>query len=459
MRTNAVLQDTVSERERRNQALAFELAAESIVLLENDGALPLQPCTAALFGAGAAYTIQGGSGSGEVNVRHAVNVLEGLENAGFTVTTKDWITKYDRLWKEGKEAYIRAFRKKLLRFNVDLTTELMTAEYRYPSGGLITEEEIYNSDTDTCIYVVSRQSGEGYDRKDEAGSFRMTDTEIENIRICADAYARFILVLNAGAVLDLSPLAEISGINALVYMNQLGMEGGNALAAVLTGSRVPYGKLAVTWARRYADYPFTDTFGHREHTRYKEGIYVGYRWFDSFLKKPLYPFGYGLGYTQFKLETTDVSAEKDMVRVSVNVTNTGETYKGKEVVQVYVSCPQDDEAKEYQRLAAFAKTKELAPGESEELVLCFPLSGLSSYSEEKAETYLEAGAYIVRVGTSSKETTPAAKLVSAKRIVLSRHRNLCVRKHRYVNCIKTRSHRKTYRIRYRLFRSIRILKR
>ena len=426
MRTNAVLQDTVSERERRNQALAFELAAESIVLLENDGVLPLQPCTAALFGAGAAYTIQGGSGSGEVNVRHAVNVLEGLENAGFTITTKDWITKYDRLWKEGKEAYIRAFRKKLLRFNVDLTTELMTAEYRYPSGDPITEDEIHNSETDTCIYVVSRQSGEGYDRKDEAGSFRLTDTEIENIRICADAYARFILVLNAGAVLDLSPLAEISGINALVYMNQLGMEGGNALAAVLTGSRVPSGKLAVTWAHSYSDYPFTDTFGHWEHTRYKEGIYVGYRWFDSFLKKPLYPFGYGLGYTQFKLETTDVSAEKDMVRVSVNVTNTGETYKGKEVVQVYVSCPQDGEAKEYQRLAAFAKTKELAPGESEELVLCFPLSRLSSYSEEKAETYLEAGAYIVRIGKSSKETIPAAKLILSKRIVLSRHRNLCV---------------------------------
>ena len=246
MQTKASFYGIITEREKKNQALAFEAAAEGIVLLENDGTLPLKPGRLALFGAGAAYTIQGGSGSGEVNVRHAANALEGLENAGFTVTTKDWIDRYDAEWKRGKEAFVRENRKKLRKLSTKLLAALMAAEYRYPSGDAITEREIEASGADTCIYILSRQSGEGHDRKDEAGSFRLTETEIANIRLCAGLYERFVLVLNTGAVIDLSPLDEIEGINALVYMNQLGMEGGNALAAVLTGLRTPSGKLAVT---------------------------------------------------------------------------------------------------------------------------------------------------------------------------------------------------------------------
>ncbi len=428
MQTKASFYDTVTEREKKNQALAFEAAAEGVVLLENDGALPLKPGKLALFGAGAAYTIQGGSGSGEVNVRHAVNALEGLKNAGFTVTTKDWIKRYDAAWKRGKEAFIRENRKKLRHLSTHVLAELMAAEYRYPSGDAITEQEIEASGTDSCVYILSRQSGEGHDRKDEAGSFRLSETEITNIRLCAERYARFILVLNTGAVINLSPLDEIEGINALVYMNQLGMEGGNALAAVLTGQRVPSGKLAVTWPKRYADIPDGDEFGpyapDGSHAPYCEGIYVGYRYFDSFGVEPRYAFGYGKSYTDFTVKTEAVELAGCDVRLSVAVTNTG-TFSGKEVVQVYVSCPPGDAAWEYQRLTAFGKTQLLAQAESETLTLRFPLAALSSYDESAAETYLEAGDYIVRVGDSSRNTVPAAKLTLSDRVVLSRHRNLC----------------------------------
>lgn len=429
MQTKARFEDTVSERERRNQALALTAAVEGIVLLENDGTLPLTPGKLALFGAGAGYTIQGGSGSGEVNVRHAVNALEGLEAAGFTVTTKDWIGRYDALWKQGKADFIREQRKKLFPPSTKVLADLMAAEYRCPSGEALTEQEVRASGTDTCLYVLSRQSGEGRDRRDEPGSFRLTETEIVNIRLCAESYSRFVLVLNTGAPIDLTPLESISGINALVYMNQLGMEGGNALADVLTGRQTPSGKLAVTWAKCYADYPTSKDFGpyakDAGHARYREGIYVGYRYFDSFAAVPRYPFGYGKSYTEFSLTAAGAALQGTQVQIRATVTNSGSRFTGKEVVQVYVSCPQGGLAKEYQRLAAFGKTGLLDPGAEETLDLAFTLAVLASYDEKMAETYLEAGDYIVRLGTSSRDTVPAAKIKLPRRTVLARHRHLC----------------------------------
>jgi beta-glucosidase len=427
MQTKASIHDTVSERERKNRTLAFEAAAEGIVLLENDGVLPLAPCSLALYGAGAAYTIQGGSGSGEVNVRHAASALEGLEAAGFTITTKDWIDRYDALWKQGREAFLREHRKKLRRLSAKVLAELMAAEYRYPAGGRITEQEISACRAEACVYVLSRQSGEGHDRRDEAGSFRLDETETHNIRLCAERFDRFVLVINSGAPVDLTPLDGMDGLNAVIYMNQLGMEGGRALSAVLTGERTPSGKLAVTWPASFRDVPFGDEFGipGENRARYKEGIFVGYRWYDSFGVRPRYPFGFGKSYTAFSVETTRVSLNGAEALVSVGVTNTGKTFSGKAVVQIYVSCPQGELKKEYQRLAAFGKTRLLAPGERDTLTLRVPLEALASYDEGNAETVLEAGEYVVRVGASSRETTPAARLTLPQHTVLSCHRNLC----------------------------------
>jgi len=426
--TNASRSSQATQRELDNKEIALQAAVEGIVLLENDGTLPLQPGTVALFGAGAGYTITGGTGSGEVNARHNTTVFEGLTNAGFTVTTSDWIERYDRQWKDGKQAFIKETRKLLKQFSVHVLADLMAADYRYPVGDLVNEDEMRASGTDTCIYVLSRQSGEGHDRVNEPGSYQMDDMELENIRRCAKFYDRFILVLNTGAPIDLTPLDYISGINAVLYMTQLGMETGNALAEVLTGAQSPSGKLAVTWAKNYHDYPFYDEFGvyskEPENTEYKEGIYVGYRFFDSFLVEPKYPFGYGGSYTMFSVAMNEAVLNGPSASLNVTVTNTGD-HAGKEVVQLYVSCPQEGLDKEYQRLVAFAKTDILQPGQSGELSLEFPLVALSSYEEATAETTLEKGTYILRLGNSSRDTEPVAALDLPEKVVVKKHENKC----------------------------------
>ena len=424
--TKAVTSKEISDRERRNRRLAYESAVEGIVLLENKGILPVEPGTIALFGAGAQYTIKGGSGSGEVNVRHVVTAEEGLEKAGFTIATKDWIRRYDALWRSGKEEFLRESRKKLQKIGTSVLADLMAAEYCYPAGDRIREDEIEASGTDTCLYIVARQSGEGHDRADEAGSYRLDPVEEANIRLCAEKYEKFILIINAGAPVDLSPLDEMSGIGAVVYMGQLGMEGGRALADVLTGRQVPSGKLAVSWPKRYADIPFSAEFSKNgeTHAEYKEGIYVGYRYYDSFQVEPRYAFGYGLGYTSFRTQVRSVVLEGLTVRFDVSVSNTG-TMPGREVLQLYVCCPQTGLEKEAQRLSAFGKTSLLKPGEEEILCLGCPVSLLSVYEEKSAQTILEEGDYLFRVGNSSRETKEAAILHVEKRAVLSRHRNLC----------------------------------
>lgn len=422
--TKASTSSAVNAREARNRELAFEAAAEGIVLLENDGVLPISPCSVALFGAGAEYTIKGGSGSGEVNVRHDINVLEGLEKAGFTVTSKDWIRRYSDTWKAGKDEFIRANRRKLLNLSAKVLAELMAAEYRYPSGDRIEETDL--GDADTCIYVLSRQSGEGYDRKDEAGSFRLDSVEEHSIRFLAEHFMRFILVINTGAPVDLTPLDGMSGIGAIVYMGQPGMEGGRALADVLTGKKTPSGKLAVTWPKSYEDIPFGDEYSipGEAHAAYKEGIYVGYRYYDSFGVDPRYPFGYGKSYTSFKISNVTAQTEGTGIRITADIANTG-SVSGKEILQIYASCPQEEQQKEFQRLCAFGKTKELAPGESEILTLSFPASFLASFNESLAETVLEKGDYILQAGDSSRNTRPVAVLRLDSRTVLSKHRNLC----------------------------------
>ena len=425
MRTKAHLSDLSTERESRNQQLSYKIATEGIVLLENDGALPVSPCKVALYGAGALYTLKGGSGSGEVNVRYHVTIVEGMEKAGFEIVTRDWIDRYDSLWKSGKEAFLRAVRRKLWWPTAHLIDELMAAEYRFPAGDLLSEEELSSCGADTCVYVISRQSGEGRDLADKPGSFRMDCIEEQNIRLCAAHFARFVLVINTGCPIDLSPIDGMKGVNAIVYMGQLGMEGGNALASALTGKSNPSGKLAVTWPKRYADVPYGEEFADDPvHAEYKEGIYVGYRYYDSFEVTPRYPFGFGMSYTSFQVEPLKTDIRQDKVQVQVRVTNIGKTCAGKEVVQLYVRCPGVDS--EYQRLVAFGKTECLAPGKAQTLTLTFRAEELSCYLEKEAQTVLEQGEYLLLAGTSSRATQLIAGLRVPQRIILCQHKNLCV---------------------------------
>jgi beta-glucosidase len=426
LRTKASYSNEVTERELQHRNIAYRAALEGIVLLENDGSLPIKPCKIALYGAGAAMTIKGGTGSGEVNERYSVSIMQGMEKAGFTVTTGKWIEDYNRMYKEGKEIYAEQIRKKFMRLKIG---EIMANPFRYPFGREISDDDIVSSSTDICIYVVSRQAGEGMDRKLDNSDNNLSEIEIKNIKKCVENYKTTIVVINVGSAFDVSFMDEIKGINALVFFCQQGTEGGTAFADILTGKVSPSGHLTDTWAMKYDDIPFGREFsylnGNLDNEYYKEGIYVGYRYFDTFNVKPRYEFGYGLSYTEFSISCSEAIVEKTKITVKTFVTNTGKAYSGKEVVQLYVSCPSGNIPKEYQKLVAFAKTKALKPGESQELDLSLDLSSVASFREESAEYILEKGDYIVRIGESSRKTIPCAVVELDEDVVVSKHQNIC----------------------------------
>lgn len=414
IRNKTAFTDDVTPLEEENRQVSYEAALEGIVLLENDGTLPLSPGKIALYGAGAGMTIKGGTGSGEVNERHVVSIAEGMENAGFTVTTKQWIDGYAEEYRKGEAAYRADFQKKLKSMRKADIVNIMSNPYQYPFGQPVTIEDVEASDTDICIYVVARQAGEGADRKLEKKEYSLSEEEKSNLAMCAANYEKLIVVINAGSVFDMSFLEEIPGISAVIFFAQQGMMGGQAFADLVCGKVSPSAKTVDTWAKRYEDIPgamdYSYLNGDVDEEYYREGIYVGYRYFDSFDVEPRYPFGYGKSYTEFSVENTAVKVEGTLVTVEAEVKNVGSTYGGKEVLQLYVSCPQTGTAKEYQKLAAFAKTRELKPGEREKVTLSFQMEDLAFFREEDSAYVLEAGDYILRLGTSSRDTKAAAVL-------------------------------------------------
>lgn len=427
--TKASYSDDVSDREKRNLEVAYRAACESVVMLKNEGALPFKGKLIAAFGAGVSKTIKGGTGSGEVNERSSVSILDGLENRGFRVTTKGWIEDFNAEYEKAYAKYQKESKHKFNIFKLGDSLSNLFGCFRMPSGRAVTKKDIAESGTENCIYVLSRQAGEGGDRRMEKGDYCLTDAELKAIKFCARNYENFVLIINCGSSIDMSALADIPDINAILYISQLGSQGGNAVADVLSGAVSPSGKLADSWAKAYSDLPFSDEYGclngDLDNDYYKEGIYVGYRYFDSFGVEPLYPFGYGLGYSKFKVGAPQVTVSGHELNVKVTVKNTGRKYGGKETVQLYVSPPAGKLEKEYQRLAAFAKTDLLAPGKSQELELCFDMAALASFRFDDACFVLEPGDYILRVGTSSRDTSPAAVLRLGREVIVSRHRHIC----------------------------------
>lgn len=419
----------VTQREKDNLAVAYEAACEAMVLLKNDGTLPFQTKKVALYGPGASMTIKGGTGSGEVNERHSVTILEGLEDRGFEITTRGWIADFEKAYTEAENAYKEAKRKRINLLKPNAIMDMLFDNFRAPGGRVMTREELEASGTDSCIFVLSRQAGEGGDRKAEKGDLFLTDEEAESIRLCAEYYDHFLLVINCGSAMDMSFVQEIPGINAILYLCQLGTEGGHAFADVVSGAVSPSGKLSDTWARHYSDLPFSDEYsylnGNLADEFYKEGIYVGYRFFDSFGVEPAYPFGFGLSYTDFDICSAGVFASGSQVTVHASVTNSGNTYSGKEVAQLYVSAPGGSLHKEYQSLAAFGKTADLAPGAKETLELTFDLKNLASYRESDGCYVLEQGDYILRLGNSSRSTIPVGVVTLGQEWIVSRHEHIC----------------------------------
>ena len=402
-----------------NRELARKAAAEGFVLLKNEGgALPLKNRKIALYGMGARKTVKGGLGSGSVEERYSVNIEDGLRNAGFEITTKRWLQDYDREYQETYAAWHDMVEEKVagIMDPMKLIPLAHSFVYRYPSGRLIDEQDIRESETNTAVFVLMRQAGEGNDRKLEKGDYYITDIERENLRFLAEHYRHTILVINVGGLIEMDFLDVIEGIDAVVLFVQGGEEGGNALADVLSGRENFSGKLADTIPMRYEDIPFGENFsylnGNTENEDYSEDIFVGYRYFDTFKKPVRFPFGFGLSYSAFTINAESVCAE-------------GREIAGKEVVQLYVSAPENGQSREMQRLITFAKTKTLEPGEREILTLRFDMGEAASYDEECAAWVLGAGDYILRVGNHSRNTTAAAVLELPEEVITRQLRNCC----------------------------------
>lgn len=420
--------DLEMPHEAPHRKLAYRAACESIVLLKNDGVLPVRTDAIALYGAGAAMTIKGGTGSGEVNERHSISIWEGMKKAGCDITTESWLSDYQKDYADGLAQFEKRISDSLKSLDIATYMNLFLQSYSYPFGRPITTEDVENSDTDTCIYVVARQSGEGHDRKLE--EFMLSEEEREHIRFCTSHYEKTIVVLNVGSSFDVCFMDEIPGINALIYFCQQGSAGGEAFADIISGKVTPSGKLTDTWVRSYDDVPFGHEYshlnGHLDNEDYKESIYVGYRYYDTFGVEPYFPFGYGLSYSQFNISYEHIHMyDGGCVAVTVRVTNTSDTFSGKEVVQLYASCPAGKLDKEYQRLVAFAKTGNLAPGESEELILMFPIQYLTSFNPDTKETLMEKGRYLLRIGSHSRNTQICAALDLTEDFIFEKHKEIC----------------------------------
>lgn len=416
----------VQPHEAPHRAISRKAAAEGIVLLKNDNqVLPLATGSKiALFGAGATHMVKGGTGSGDVNEREVVGIYQGLCDAGFKITSKAWVDEYDDIFTNAKLSW----RDKILTTMKESGMFFFDA---YTRNAFFTPDgpEIMATDTDTAIYVLSRVAGEGADRFYDKGDYCLTDNETHAIDNLCNLYKKVILIINTGGLMDLSFTDKYANIYSIVQLVQPGMEGGHALADVLSGKVTPSGKMTDTWARSYEDYPNAMTFSHMngnvDKETYEEGIYVGYRYFDSFEVPVRYSFGHGLSYTDFRIETESVCQKEDKIAVQVKVTNVGETYSGKEVVQIYASAPVGRLEKEYRRLCGFAKTSLLAPGQSETLTVSFPAYQMASYDDKTAHWVMEKGIYGIWVGASLAASQLKALLTLEDDKVLVKVKNIC----------------------------------
>ena len=403
----AVTTEDVRIYEIENTQTALDIAHESVVLLENrDNVLPIAKSgKIAMYGKGTVQTIKGGSGSGEVNNRVVYPDGKAYMSKGGCSTI------FGAFQREGYEVVNTSYLNAIRPYLPNRMVRTPAPEELLDPDALLADAQL----TDTAIYVIRRNTGEGRDRKPAKGDWYLSDEEQANIDLLAEIFPKTIVILNVTCI-DTSWIEE-SGVDAVVLIGAPGQMAGMAVLDILNGTVTPSGKLADTWAKDIWDYPSTELFSNINEDDYwksrieyyNEDIYVGYRYFDTFAANRVnYPFGYGKSYTTFSIETEDITADAENVTVTAKVTNTGDQYSGKEVVQVYYSAPAGELDKPYQELAAYGKTDTLAPGESQILTMTFRTADMSSYSEEKAAYVMEAGEYVIRVGNSSRDTGTAA---------------------------------------------------
>ena len=405
---------------KAHAAITRQSAAEGIVLLKNNGALPWKGeaiKTVALFGENSYDFLSGGTGSGCVHPPYVVDMLEGLKNAG--INSSATLTNIYRKYIDYARVKFQAERHPAKWFQ----TEMM-GQQKYPEISLspiAISKEVQGADA--AIITIGRQAGEGIDRDIETEFNLIPEERALIVDVCNAFHAAgkpVIVIINSGSVIE---TASWSGYpDAILCAWQPGMEGGNSIADLLTGKVNPSGKLTMTWPIAATDHASTKNFpgnidpytfemmvgnrmpipGHA-YTNHEEDIYVGYRYFDTFNREVAYPFGFGLSYTTFEFSKPMVKAKgKDAVEVSITVKNTG-AVAGKEIAQVYVQAPKGRLEKPAQELKAFAKTRELQPGESQTLTMTIPVRDLASFDEAGSQWLAEAGTYTFRIGASSRD--------------------------------------------------------
>ena len=401
----------IEQYEQEHLDLLYPHLGECTLFLKRDDAFPLdKPCSIAAYGNGVRHTVKGGTGSGEVNSRFFINVEEGLKQTGFTLTTSEWLDKYDEICKNYRKTWVKSMKKEAHKAHVFAPVYCMGVVMPTPEYELDLGEK-----ADAAIYVISRISGEGNDRRAVKGDVLLTDSEIRDILALNKMYEKFMLVINAGGVVDLTPVLEVRNI---LILSELGSETGKALGDILLGNLNPSGKLTATWAK-LEDYPYPMSFD-KDDTLYTDGLYVGYRYFDSYKKKPLFPFGYGLSYSSFEIDNFVVSNDRSTILVKVDVTNVSKV-PGQEVVQVYVSYNGDNI---YQQLAGFAKTPVLKENEKSTVEVSFNLEDLAKYDESRGLYYLPQGDYLLRVGNSSDNTSIAGVVSLNEEIITKVVKNM-----------------------------------
>lgn len=379
-----------------------------IVMLKNDGALPLkQGGTAAVFGRIQLHYYKSGTGSGGmVNVSKVIGITDGLLDAGYKLDEqllnayREWDEQnpfdYGEGW--GGEPWSQK--------EMPLTDELV--------GGAAFR-------ADVAIVIIGRTAGEEMDNKLEKGAFLLSDLEEDMLRRVTSAFDKTVVLLNTGGLIDMSFMDRYP-VSAVMYVWQGGMVGGAGTAAVLTGEVSPSGKLPDTIAYEISDYPSDKFFGSGDMDCYGEDIYVGYRYFETFAKDRVrFPFGFGMSYTSFDIAASDFKLDGDKVTGSVNVKNTGST-PGREVVQIYCSAPQGKLGKPARVLCGFDKTRALQPGESQTLSFEIPLESVASYDDSgvtghKSAWILEQGGYVFYAGADVRSASEAYSLTLPETVV------------------------------------------
>lgn len=420
--------------DKEHITLSKDAAKEGMVLLKNEQhVLPLQTgAKVALFGKATFDYVKGGGGSGDVTVAYTRNLYEGIK------ALKGKISVYEELadfYRENVKEQYKAGRVPGMTIEPQVPQELLQKAKAY---------------TDTAVISICRFSGEGWDRKSivetenkniwaseeemarrsaeifEDGDFYLTHAEQEMVNTVKQNFARVIVVMNVGGMVDTSWFHDDAQIQSVLMAWQGGMEGGLATAELLAGEGNPSGKLSDTFARELNDYPSTYNFHESEkYVEYTDDIYVGYRYFETIpgaKEKVNYPFGFGLSYTQFTLGESQISIEEDQIRCMVSVTNTGDM-AGKEVVQAYYGAPQGKLGKAARVLCAFAKTRLLQPGETQLMTLCWKIADMASYDDYgkvcKSAYVLEQGEYRFYIGTSVRDAVENATVYTAAKDIVT----------------------------------------